>query len=530
MISRIYKVSRDKDTNTMAIDLAKLFSNTQESRRHLVEIKDFYSDQPNPYMTEEEERQAPSLALGNFFFLGHTDNNTFGGASVENFAAHFDQPFESKEKKLFQKKKPFSHEHKMEVRDIYLFGCEAGLADPGKNNAFAQRLANDLYRRGFVNAKVHAVAYEKKSLGESMYVEVIWDAAPGDKKTQQGFISAHSVDETTVSEVALLRHIKENAREERSREEAERQIKHKYAVAKARRKAIIDAASPLEFLKWAENTFVANETYRERNERIQQDLGYRDRQKRKSVIEQLKALKDETSELAKRNVLLKLLEALQTNYAATVEEVCNLYKNEYKELITVSIMGVRHTPQSKTLALLEQFSQGRIQPLPSTEVEPMPSDEEFDEEKPLINAHSSVRSEGSGTRHRPGLFPPPPANVGNLIPAQLRSEIESLYELLEDEISLLQDRMENACFGFFIGYEINTKAAKRDCLADLKNAKSLDELQAKAKVALDDRRINRGFRNTCTNEWGKSRVTDLLQNIIQNPHKEANNQPKFGNR
>jgi len=494
----------------MATDLATLFSNTQGEDRRLIETRDFYPDQPNPYLAEE--LQASSEDLASFFFLGHTDNKTFGDFSVEEFAIHFDQAFEDGKKKLLQNKKPFKYEDKAKVKAVHIFGCQAGLANMGKNDSYAQRLANALYDRGFVNAKVHAVAYEKQAPDESMYVEVIWEPGPlRDKETQHGFISAHSLDEKTVSEVRLLRHVQEQAQNEASKELAESKIKHHYSVAKARRKPLADAVSPLPFLMQAENTFVAKESYRQRKLRILHDPEYIEREKRKRVIELLTPIKDQTQDQDKKNILLRLLRDLKANFVSSCDQICTAYKNEYKKLIT--IFG--YTPQSKTLDLLEQLSQGKITSQPSTrlevELEMTGIDSEEEEEKRSLLS----------PRRRSGLFPAASSQQEEKGLGYFMREIDSLYEQLENEISLLQDRVERSCFAYFLSYEINTKAQKRDCLQELKKATSLGELQEKAKTALDDSRVKRGFRNTCTKEWWKSRTSMLLNEIIKGSQLEA---------
>jgi hypothetical protein len=307
-------------------------------------------------------------------------------------------------------------------------------------------------------------------------------------------------------------------------------------VAKARRKPLANALPPLDFLQRAENTYLGNEGYAKRKKRISQDPGYQDRMKREQILEHVKKIKDEQQELPKKKIFISLVTALETNFALTCEAICKAHKDEYKNLITVTVFGISRTPESKTLSFLEEICKGKYFPELSTALDLEESEsEELDEEKPLLNA-SPRRSAQAGPTYRPNLFSAAGGGggtepVSTKVPENLRLEIEALHESLENEISLLQDRMERACWGLFLAYEINTKAQKRDCLMELKNIKTLAELQAKAKQALEEGRITRGFRNTCTNEWRKSRTRDLLNDIINNPYKtERSSQVQLVNR
>src|SRR5690349_19668003 len=99
MISRIFKVDTSPECNTMATDLATFFSDTQASKRHLVQVHDFYKDHKNPFFciapnpSCDEWQKKKTTELQALFFLGHTDNQTFGGFSAKEFATHFDRAF-----------------------------------------------------------------------------------------------------------------------------------------------------------------------------------------------------------------------------------------------------------------------------------------------------------------------------------------------------------------------------------------------------------------------------------------------------
>ncbi|HSW71181.1 MAG TPA: hypothetical protein VLH77_04300, partial [Gammaproteobacteria bacterium] len=177
MITRIFKIDNTVETNTMATDLAQLFSTTQSSGRTLIQVNEFYYESDNPFATgkipeigsAEEELQA-------LFFLGHTlDDGSYGQFTPEKFAEHFDTAFE--DPGFFSKRFPgrsFKPHDKDKVKDIYIFGCELGLSNSGKNDSYAQHLADQLHERKFTQVRVHAVAYEKQEPDETMYTSVTW--------------------------------------------------------------------------------------------------------------------------------------------------------------------------------------------------------------------------------------------------------------------------------------------------------------------------------------------------------------------
>ena len=489
MISRIFKVDTSPECNTMATDLATLFSDTQAPKRHLVQVNDFYKNRKNPFFTfvTREWQKQKAKELQALFFLGHTDDRTFGDFSPKEFAAHFDEVFDSSNDIVARAfPKPFKYQDKNEIKDIYLFGCAAGLANANKNDSYAQRVANELFARGFTKLRVHAIAYEKRHPEESMYVEVIWRPALGDDNTLRGFISAYSIDSQTDFELEKTRREQEEARQKmntthKNLQEIERRIKHLHAVAKARREPIVQAVSPLAFLRQAENTFMANETDKERKERIAHDRAYNERQERKKIIALIQPIKDKKENTEQKKLLICFMEALRADYKSSWQQICNTYKEQYKKLITF----VGYTRPSQTLELFKQLSQGNIPYQTRSRSFPMSTTIAFD------------------------------------IPEQLLHQIDALHTTLENEIATLHKKSKRACLTFFVNFEIETKTKKRACLAALKKAKTFDDLQKTAMTQLKSHRVTWHFRNTCTHEWGESRVRDLLRQIMENTSEEV---------
>ena len=71
MISRIFKVDTSPECNTMATELATLFSDTQAPKRHLVQVNDFYKNRKNPFFTfvTREWQKQKAKELQALFFL-----------------------------------------------------------------------------------------------------------------------------------------------------------------------------------------------------------------------------------------------------------------------------------------------------------------------------------------------------------------------------------------------------------------------------------------------------------------------------
>jgi hypothetical protein len=106
------------------------------------------------------------------------------------------------------------------------------------------------------------------------------------------------------------------------------------------------------------------------------------------------------------------------------------------------------------------------------------------------------------------------------IPPQLRVRITTLLRVLSAEIQCLQQKAASSCFSYFIRYELATKLKKVACLECLLRAETLVQLQEKAKNWSEDKRVLRGFRNTCTQVFGKSRVRELLTDILNDAYQE----------
>lgn len=482
MITRIFKVDRSFETNTMATQLVELFSRTQATQRQLIEINEFYQDKKNPFITEEVVlRQAVEKELQALFFLGHSEEGgTYGGFSPDQFAQYFDQAFEGGAWKALQGKRPFAYADKSKVKAIYLFGCELGLSNGGKNDSYAQCLANQLYVRGFTAVEIHAIAYEKQAPEESMITEIIWQPGLGNYFAEPGYISAYSVDGKTAKELSDLRQEKEAAKDEKTRKSFERRINTKLLQAQKGRPPIAENVSPLPFLQRAENTYFPNESLEQRKKRIMEDP----RNRIVALITQI--IENSNFDLDRRAILQALLKALRTDWQSSWQELCGNYAKQYQEKIT--ILGF--TRKSNTLGLLQSLSQGKLPPLS----EGLESKQE--EEKAL------------------------PKGQGNSF-EELLSEVNKLYAKLDEEIKLLRERSKTVCISFFINFEVSTKIQKKASLRGLQSAQSLAELQTYASEALKGGRVTWRFKNTCTQKWGESRTADLLHRILATRQEES---------
>ncbi len=498
MFSRIYRIFRvdaSEETNSMATELAMLFSYTQIKTGESLQVNDFHKGEANPFTTDKLELKTADEELGALFFLGHSDHEVFGEFTAKEFVEFFAKAFQAKKSWNLFTKPPFTHQDKLKVKAIYLFGCATGLSNAGQNDSYAQQVANYLFANGFTEACVYAAAYEKQEPDETMYVEVIWKPVFYDQKTRRGYISAYALDQQTATTIKTLQ-------EQEQSPEVKRQIKHHYAVAKAKRVALAKNVPPLEYLQQEENRFVANETDEKRKQRIAKDPGYIDRTRRKIVIALIKVIIDEKDIAKNKKTLLNcFLQELQNNKEASWQEICMTYKKRYKKLISI----LHYTPPSTTLDLLEIISQGQ---LPSSRQRSSPKLKE--EKRPLI---SKPKTRYSRMRQANTFFSVVKADP-NDIPDELSEKISALDLLLSEEISLLTKRSERACITTFIRFEMNTKIKKRACLEALKEAKTLEALQSQAKKSLGERSVTWRFFNTATEEWRKSRVRDLLQEIV----------------
>ncbi len=97
-------------------------------------------------------------SINEITLVAHTDSSrkTIGGINPAQLALSFSKMIK----------------HKLELSHVYLISCEAGLMS-GDEPSLAQKLADEMNRKGFANVVVHAIANPVGGLIEGMRVEVV---------------------------------------------------------------------------------------------------------------------------------------------------------------------------------------------------------------------------------------------------------------------------------------------------------------------------------------------------------------------
>lgn len=124
----------------------------------------FAKDQKNCFDGIESVQEMASTA-----WLGHADRSMIGDYDADSFAAKFDKEFRAKFK---------GKSDKEVVRVIYIIGCEAAFQADGKAS-MAQKVADELYKKGYTNVCVRAVANKPNAGFAGMRVEVVTKVGMG---------------------------------------------------------------------------------------------------------------------------------------------------------------------------------------------------------------------------------------------------------------------------------------------------------------------------------------------------------------
>lgn len=555
MITRVFKVTEDKETNSTIHQLGVAAAGVPggvptHSFSGAEEKADFFNSiaAVQGIGVDQKKRE-----LSKLLFLGHAHEGFYGDFSPQEFAERFaasflgpapEMGFLDRLNPLYQARADaaFNPEDKSLVQDIYLVGCELGSYDPPNNNSFAQQLADCLYEKGFSNVKVHAIAYEKANPDESMYVEVdenrgakgsipkvlfneSGELTPYDTITP-GYLNAYSVSPTMTAEIRNLRSVEEQALgngDQRSAKAAREKIDALLKEPKENR-SIVSSAPPLSCLDRAENTFIPkkNRQYKPRAERVLADESFRDRQNKKRAIAvmaaHLKGLSGSTALTNSQDVVVQSFMAWlkKEDDKLSFKQICAVHEGKFK----AELPGIFSKDTSNaTYQLLKNLSQGIFPDLSSKpkivsknseekvaehkqdrhrKPEAVPNTRPSSRNNPAVSANPSTMYGGKGRGpQRPENNPQ--RNLNDEQKAILNafiSKISALEAKLLTEVKELELR-KGGSYSPFIDFEIATKTRKMDCLTDLSRMKDLASLQKQAAEYLKkDIRVTWRFRNT----------------------------------
>lgn len=114
-------------------------------------------------------QQTKIIQLENLFFLGHTsemmtpswlsekNEQTIGGFKPKDFAQSLANKCPKKDN----------------LKKVYLIGCEAGFINDDLNDCLAQKIADELYKQGFINVTIHAMTNPIDAPKAGMRVRII---------------------------------------------------------------------------------------------------------------------------------------------------------------------------------------------------------------------------------------------------------------------------------------------------------------------------------------------------------------------
>jgi|GEM_PF-5645686 len=360
MFTRIFQVGSHANTQAMALHL----STQQASQGSALTIHHFINGQKNPfiklntdYLLEDKARE-----LKNILFVGQTRRTAlsgilFGEFTAETFAEHFDRAFVANP--YHPGDVALGVSVRKHVLNIYLVGSEVGLSKKGANDSFAQKLANALYKKGFLCVTIHAVAYERQEEDESLYVDVTGE--PEQKlqgQTQSGLITTQIIDAQRARAIQPILKKQENIHRKQKKRgfilndmdlaiiaSIEQEIARERLQAKLDGGILSEDGDIATILDRAENLFEPNETFEQRKKRIEEHLEYQPRQKfRKNQIEAMNMIrglvveieenKKETSERKRQKLeFLTLVLTKMSEMKHTYQKICKFLKVKYEKLI-----------------------------------------------------------------------------------------------------------------------------------------------------------------------------------------------------
>lgn len=487
-IRHIFMLGEDKESRAAA-ELLSGYLTTQNkspvdlrplSLRSEREEDSFYSQVVSQQEDKEEKSLQTTTAsqLEKLFFICPF-NDSFDASGVDELVKHISRSFaqDPAEEKtgLDVPRKMFASKDKDKIRDIYIFGGNVGLSSPRRNDSMAQTLANELYLQGFLNVRVHALAYEKQDMNQVMTTDIYRD------RTLSADISA-----SHLYIYAYIHNQKKELEDEQGLTNSdERQ-------AEQRPLMVVGRKIPFpRCLDWSTNIFFQNENYRDRSAFIAQSL---EREKAKKIDgiqiinNAFEAVREKGNPLSREQEKIKdsMIEALkkEDDYS-TLEQICQDYEGPLKQ----QKIFIKYN-----LDFYERLHGG----LP--EIVGIPEEEEFQVQ--IINKQEQKNDK---------------------LPQRESSYLEKIIinslNFLQQEKIQLEKR--SSFFSCFTKYEKNTKIAKIICLKQLLylvQSGDIDGLRRSAENYLTKRRVTWRFKNTTLSkkqkQWAVSRTRDLLQEIL----------------
>lgn len=192
MNTRLFGLDDSAETQSTAPVLQNKFANGYKPQSFTRDVKGGFASMSLAEMTSTA-------------WLGHShqegDSNYIGDYKADSFAKKFTSEFEDR----------FGNASadKLQVRDIYIVGCETAFQLAGQRS-LAQIIADELYKKGFTNVCVHAVAGPENNANfAGMRVKVY---------TKAGIMKMQGINDGHVTAYLLT------AKQEKELDELQRQI------------------------------------------------------------------------------------------------------------------------------------------------------------------------------------------------------------------------------------------------------------------------------------------------------------------
>jgi len=409
-------------------------------------------------------------ALKSLVFLGHANTEEYGGYTAQQFAGQLAGQFEEDQKKL--------------VEHFYLLGCDVGLIR-SDGQSVAQAIANELFKKGFINSQIHSIAKPDEAVGDALYVEVIERVgkATFTQPILEGYINAfllHGEDAEKFEQLSENKKI--NYREIQ-------QIKNEKAFH------FVKNAHPIRELNKPHHIFIPNEKLEMRKKRIAEHPYTYLSKEQIQAIQLLRHRRDYEYEKNDKTLVRKL-NLLITQLGRVPPEDWQSLVERFVPYFQIGISGITLNKTSNTLKLLAYLSE-----------------DNFIEAQKIIDVqHSKPKKNKVNTKHQRVDGDDPHGNTEIRNELKLKETLQLIHikkkidELITDLNSEIAD-LSSHCFSFCNRYEVTTKIQKKDALTQLKNMTSLQALQLQAAdFMLSDLRVMRSEKTT--------RTRDLLDKIV----------------
>lgn len=414
-------------------DTAQMLAHQFFSRQDHVATKSAKLETVNSFQTHTDQQK--------FVLLGHGSVDSFGSYSAQEFAKVFAKRFAEANSDAAAKAKSI---------DLYLIGCEIG-REVGRHESFAQKMANELYAKGFTNLVVHS-AYRKHQ-DDSLIVEVITKPGLLSFMVEKGFISAKSYTK---------------AQSDRLDELQKDPKKNKLQIAKLHHEVKAVYMHPQDMLDQPENIFKPNQTSQQR----QADIVTQKAQQRENALQ----------------VLRQKLAELEGNFVRIYYQARINYLQNVIALVEK--------------AGLDTWASDLAQYLKNNREDWMAKDSTTYQ---CLLAVANTQFDKAAQFVKPAVTTDS-ANQAITAQSQLRVHLNSIKYLIDElnkEIAAL--KKTTYWFSIFKKFETNTKLKKVEALQSMVTVDSLEKLQEKAKENLDVRRVRWSLKT--------ERTKDLLERI-----------------